>query len=213
MANRVVVDEMVIKLRADAGDFQKDVKNLKSQYKDLDISNSKEAVKVSRTMSSVTTGMKGMIGNFLKLLGGFTILKEIISGLNKVFNEGRDRFYSYSKITNGSFSKAVDDRNSKLVAMGNAFAAFESLLTQAISPFLAKAFEGFAEFFNELSKILAQFMNLPSYYKANLDIFSEWKADLTQTKALISGIDKLNIFQGKKRDRPQGYVQQGISRR
>lgn len=218
MANEVVVDRMVVKLTADVKELQKTIEDMKKKYSQMEIGSGSKSIKAEKEKTQIAQkrikdevkaeGKKGKTGDSfsssIKALGGLlakfavigTIIKSVISGMSKLLDEGRTNLYNYSRLTGSSISGLMDKRSSALEALGNSFAALEATFVQVIVPILNQILEKATQFINNLTHVVADLFNLPSYYQANSDIFKAWSKNIKDTRMLISGLDSLNIFSG-----------------
>lgn len=146
-----------------------------------------------RLLKNIITG----IGKIFKKIGNMVLNTLVWNNVNKVIrdlNEGIEDAYQYSKLFDGSLSKALDNLASKGGYLKSAVGALSGVFMQAIEPYLSAIMNWFADLINRISKLLAEMFALPDYLQANSSVLKQWSDNVKATKQLISGIDELNMF-------------------
>lgn len=209
----ITSEEFVVKVKADLTAYKKEmeamkkkysimeseVKGIKQKYKEEEKIQKMKEKSESKQNKDRNTSFKELFKTVVKL----GIITESFKQIGKVIQEGRENLYWYSKLNNGLYAELADKRTSAIQAFGNAIAAFESMFFNGISPYIEKVFKWLTEFMNRLSRLIANIFDLPTYLQARDDILVEWSKNIKETRMLISGFDKLNIFNGTKNTVPE----------
>lgn len=209
----ITSEEFVVKVKADLTAYKKEMEAMKKKYSTMEseVKGIKQKYKEEEKIQKMkekseakqnkdrNTSFKELFKTVVKL----GIITESFKQIGKVIQEGRENLYWYSKLNNGLYAELADKRTSAIQAFGNAIAAFESMFFNGISPYIEKVFKWLTEFMNRLSRLIANIFDLPTYLQARDDILVEWSKNIKETRMLISGFDKLNIFNGTKNTVPE----------
>lgn len=193
-------EKISVSIELDTKQAEKVLEQLKkkiSEDNDVDMEKVKERQKEQKKINNDLT--KTLLKfEFLK-----SAMKETARQINAVMTEGRKNLYEYSRLTGGTYSDTLDKVTSAWQALGNSLAVLESTFTMAITPFLSQIIDKGVELVNRLARVVAELFNLPQYYQANGDVVKKWADNIKQTRMLISGLDRLNLFSGTKNTLPE----------
>lgn len=182
-------EKISVSIELDTKQAEKVLKDLKKQIhseNEVDMEKVKERQKEQKKLNN----------DLLRTLVKFEALKTVFKEIQSAMQEGRRNLYEYSRLTNGAYSEILDKTSSSMQALGNALAVLEATFKMAITPLLSTILDKGVEFVNLLSRVVAELFDLPEYYQARGDIVKKWADNVRQTRMLISGLDRLNIFSG-----------------
>lgn len=189
-------EKLAVTLELDDRQARKAIKDLKAQlHKNTDVDTQK--------VEKAQKGQKKLLDDMTKSLAKFEILKAVARDIKAKIDEGYKNLYEYSKLTGGQLAKSLDKFESVTSALGNAFAVIRGMFAQAVLPHLNVFVEKLITLVNYVSRIIAELFDLPDYLQARSDILVQWATNIKETRQLISGFDKLNVFSGTRNTFPR----------
>lgn len=156
------------------------------------------------------TKIKNSIFAFPRMLGRiFTryLGYQLVKNLFGTIEEGMQNLYKWSVQNKKEWAEMFDKSKSMSVALGNAVAVFKTYLTAWITKAFTGIKTGLVRMFNWFSlgiaKLLAVFGGEKKAVQAREDIMVKWADNNEQTRQLIQGFDKLNIWKGNSNTLPE----------
>lgn len=130
---------------------------------------------------------------------GYQIIKNIFGE----FEQGMQNLYKWSVQNKKEWADIFDKSKSMSTALGNALAVVKTYLTLWITKVFTSIKGFLVDFLNAVSKFISWITLQKTYVQANKDIMTRWAENNAETRQLIQGFDKLNIWKGNDNTQPK----------
>lgn len=184
--------------RKQAESFNKRREELQKEYDKMAEKESSKKGFFGQMFEKLKDGIK-IVGRIFTRYLGYQIVKNFFGSMQ----EGMQNLYEWSRYHNQEFSKVLDKSKSLSVALGNATALFRSYATMWFEKVGNSFKEIIIDFLNAMSKAIAFLTGQKTYIQANKDIMVRWSENNAETRQLIQGFDKLNIWKGNSNTAPK----------
>ena len=125
------------------------------------------------------------------------VLYRIVTYIANSVKEGINNFYQYSKVADGTFSKAMDRIATSSLYVKNSFGALVGALIEKVTPYLEAVFDTISACVNKLNEFYAKLTGAESWTRAK-KVPIEYAASVEKLKRAILSFDKLNILNFNK---------------
>lgn len=183
-------------------------KDMKERYKETkeNLEKGAQGSKGNNIWQKAWTKIKNGLLAFPRMLGrivtryfGYQLVKNFFGHMQ----EGVQNLYEWSRYNDQHFAKIMDKGKSLSVAVGNAFAVVRTYLQELVSKLWQGLQSVVIDILNWISRGLAQLLGQNTAVQASKDIMVRWSDNVKNTRQLIQGFDRLNIWKGTDSTLPQ----------
>ena len=172
-----------LKATAETKEAEKNLKELSETVQETGESieeatvSTEKASKSYAVLENAVRKTRSPFRNLLKDLGRvakYRILRGIITGIAKGFQEGWNNMYQWSKALNGEFANAMDSISASITKMKNSLAVASAPLIEWLAPKVEALANAFAELATKVSYFFALLTGADHYYSVNTGYIEEY---------------------------------------